>query len=73
MTIHVIHKSCFIYLEFIMDQEFEAIIQDRDGWSGMRDLLTSWLTYATSREWRSTLRIHRSPHLRRILQEFNKF
>lgn len=53
-----------------MEQEFDAIIQDRDGWSGMRDLLTSWLTYATSREWRSTLRIHRSPHLRRILEEF---
>ena len=52
------------------DQDFEATLQDRDGWLGVRDLLLNWLPYAISREWRSTLRIHRSPQLRRILRRF---
>ena len=53
-----------------MEQDREAIIQERDGWPGFRDLLLAWLLYATSREWRSAMRIHRSPQLRRVLQQF---
>ena len=53
-----------------MDEDFDATFQDRDGWVGIRDLLINWLSFATSREWRSTLRIHRSPQLRRILLDF---
>ena len=54
----------------IMEEEIEAILQRRDGWTGMRDLLSNWLIYATSRESRSMLRIHRSPQLRNSLQDF---
>ena len=47
-----------------------ASSQDQDGWQGINTLLLEWLYYATSREARSMLRIHRSPQLRRTLNEF---
>ena len=54
-----------------MDQEFQdAFHQEHDGWQGMQALLFNWLLYATSREHRTMLRIHRSPQLRRILMNF---
>ena len=54
-----------------MERDFlDAVVQDADGWPGMRLLLSEWLLYASNREARSMLRIHRSPQLRRILQEF---
>ena len=54
-----------------MERDFlDAIVQEADGWPGMRMLLSEWMLYATNREARSMLRIHRSPQLRRILREF---
>ena len=54
-----------------MERDFlDAIVQDADGWPGLRELLSEWLLYATNREARSMLRIHRSPQLRRVLQAF---
>ena len=54
-----------------MDRDFlDAIAQDADGWPGIRILLTEWLLYASNREARSMLRLHRSPHLRRVLHDF---
>lgn len=53
-----------------LDQEFEALIQERDGWPGIRDLLINWLPFVISTEGRTTLRLHRSTQLRRILTRF---
>ena len=54
-----------------MERDFlDAIVQEADGWPGMRMLLSEWMLYATNREARSMLRIHRSPQLRRILRDF---
>ena len=54
-----------------MERDFlDAVVQDTDGWPGMRLLLSEWLLYASNREARSMLRIHRSPQLRRVLQQF---
>ena len=54
-----------------MDQDFrDAFFQEEVGWPGLRALMMEWLLYATTREARSMLRIHRSPQLRRILTAF---
>ena len=54
-----------------MERDFlDAMVQETDGWPGIRLLLSEWLLYATNREARSMLRIHRSPQLRRFLTEF---
>ena len=54
-----------------MERDYlDAMVQETDGWPGIRLLLSEWLLYATNREARSMLRIHRSPQLRRFLSEF---
>ena len=57
--------------QMALSQDFaDAFSQENDGWPGLRALLLEWLLYATTREARSTLRLNRSPQLRRILDNF---
>ena len=47
-----------------------AIVQQREGLLGLRDLLLEWVPYAMERETNTMFRLHPSRQLRQILTDY---